>query len=282
MHKPWLTVAPPFGLIPVGESQVITITVHVTNETSLALMTGEDVLEDVLFLGLENGSAAFITVSGEYRRSAFGCSVEYLVNQPGPVRLSSPGVVGGKGAAAVLSLPKEIWRLVDYLYTRGMDTPELFLTSGVQTEVESIIDCVDTGAELGSYNIHSIAEAFVYLLKQMPQPVFPRQLVDDFDDQGEKRLVPERLKTFCREYALSRLDPAHYNAFVYLIAFLREVLAHQKENKLHPVQLTLVFASALMHYNLDDSDSAFGLRPDQNKPKAWQILRYYLIAPEFP
>ena len=69
---------------------------------------------------------------------------------------------------------------------------------------------------------------------------------------------------------------------MYLIAFLREVLLHKENNKLHPVQLTLVFASALMHYNLDDSDPTLGLRPDQNKPKAWQILRYYLISPTFP
>ena len=289
VHKPWLTVAPPFGLIPVGESQVITITIHVTSETSQALMTGEDVLEDVLFLGLENGSAAFITVSGEYRRSAFGCSVEYLVNQPQPVRFSTPGggMAGGGGKGgfsagqAPLSLPKEIWRLVDYLYTRAMDAPDLFLTNGVQTEVESIIDAVDTGADFAVYNVHSVAECFVYLLKQMPQPIFPTSLVDEFNDGGDRKLAPERLKEFCRA-ALQRLPPASYNAFVYLIAFLRELLLHKEKNKLHPVQLTLVFASALFHYNLDDSDPTLGLRPDQNKPKAWQILRYYLISPTFP
>ena len=286
IHKAWLSVSPPYGLVPVGETQTITLTVHVTRDTSGQLMTGEDVLEDILFLGLENGSASFITVTGEYRRSAFGCSVEYLVNQAGPVRFSTPGVVGGKGAgqSAVLSLPKEVWRLVDYLFTRGMDAPDLFLTNGVQSEVEAVIDCLDTGAEFGSYNVHSVSEAFVYLLKQMPQPIFPQHLVDEYqgDAQPAQPRSGEKLAEFCRGPALSRLTPAHYNAFVYLVAFLRELLGHREKNKLHPVQLTLIFASALFHYDLDENDDRYGLRPDQIKPKPWQILRFYLLAPTFP
>ena len=273
VHKRWLSVSPPYGLIPVGDSLSVTLTVHVTRESSARLMTGEDVLEDILILGLENGRDFFITVTGEYRRSAFGCSLEFLVNQPTPVRFSSPSAAAAAGA--VLSLPKEIWRLVDWLYTRAMDTPGLFLTNGVQAEVEAVIDCIDTGAELSAaYNAHSVAECLLYFLKQLAEPLFPLSLAEQYDGRN--------LIDFCRQYALSRLSPSHYNAFVYLVSFLRELLLHRERNRLTAVQLVLVFSAALFHYEVDENDTSVGLAPGKTKPKSWIVLRHYLIAPEFP
>ena len=275
LHKPWLTLEPQYGLIPVGQSARITVTAHVTRATSGALMTGEDVLEDIIICGLDNGRDFFISVAGEYRRSAVGCSIEYLVNHPAPIRLPRASPLPSPTPTAVLSLPKEIWRLVDHLYQRGMDTPGLFFASGVQTEVEALIDALDTGSDLPlSLSIHSVAECFVYFLKNTAQALFPVAVADEYDGT--------ELPSFCRSVALARLSPCHYNAFIYLIAFLREVLAHRERNRLQMVQVVVLFASALFHFDVDENDPAVGLAPGKVKPKPWIILRHFLIAPEFP
>ena len=275
LHKPWLTLEPQYGLIPVGESTRITVTAHVTRDTSSPLMTGEDVLEDIIIFGLDNGRDFFISVAGEYRRSAVGCSIEYLVNHPAPIRLTLVSSPSPPSVASVLSLPKEIWRLVDHLYQNGMDTPGLFFASGVQTEVEALIDALDTGGDLpANASIHSVAECFAYFLKNTAQPLFPVSVADDYDGSN--------LNDFCRSTALSRLSPCHYNAFIYLIAFLREVLAHREKNRINMVQLVVLFASALFHFDVDENDPTVGLAPGKVKPKPWIILRHYIIAPEFP
>ena len=275
LHKPWLVLEPQYGLIPVGESTRITVTAHVTRDTSGALMTGEDVLEDILIFGLESERDFFISVAGEYRRSAVGCSIEYLVNHPAPIRLSRASSPPASSSASVLSLPEEIWRLVDHLYQHGMDTPGLFFASGVQTEVEAMIDALDTGGDLpANATIHSVAECFVYFLKNTAHPLFPVSVADEYDGSN--------LNDFCRSTALSRLSPCQYNAFIYLIAFLREVLAHKDKNRLNMVQLVVLLASALFHFEVDENDPAVGLAPGKVKPKPWIILRHYITAVDFP
>ena len=54
-----------------------------------------------------------------------------LAQTPAPIRSSLPT----KEASQVLSLPKEIWRMVDHLFRNGMDEEGLFVTSGEKEEI---------------------------------------------------------------------------------------------------------------------------------------------------
>lgn len=76
----WLRVTPEFGIIPPHESVEITLSVHVTPQSSHALQTGAEALDDILILSLENGRDYFIPVSGVYQKSCMGATIEYLVN----------------------------------------------------------------------------------------------------------------------------------------------------------------------------------------------------------
>jgi phosphatidylinositol-bisphosphatase len=154
---------------------------------------------------LENGKDYFITVSGKYLVSSFGNTLDFLVRTPNPVRASSPlfpspthspspaarnpqpAQPAGDGGEQKLSIPKELWRLVDYIYKKGMlevcfffHFPSLlslfpfpflinnllnifqeglFLQSGVQKEMEIIRECLDTGE---SFSAHSIILFFLF------------------------------------------------------------------------------------------------------------------------
>ena len=78
--KRWLKVEPEFGIIPPHESVEITLSVRVTNETAHQIQTGEENLEDILILTLENGRDYFIPIQGEYQKSCMGSTIDYLVN----------------------------------------------------------------------------------------------------------------------------------------------------------------------------------------------------------
>lgn len=121
--------------------------------------------------------------------------------------------------------------------------------------------------------------------------IFPPSVVDQYSEGTN-------LSTFCRQ-SLLLLTPAHYNAFIYLVSFLRECLKHADNNKLTPAQLVLVFAGCLMHCHVDGTDSAEGGASSaasssssssaasaggvakESKPKAWVILRHFLTSEEF-
>lgn len=48
-------------------------------------------------------------------------------------------------AAAAMSIPKELWRMVDYLYHRGCNTTGLWTDKGVEGEEAIIRDMLDQG-----------------------------------------------------------------------------------------------------------------------------------------
>ena len=89
----------------------------------------------------------FINISANYNRSCFACPIEYLVRFRGPVRTSEPQeevfpyleislfalnwLFFLKGESR-LSIPKELWRIVDHLFKNGMNEEDLFLQSGVE------------------------------------------------------------------------------------------------------------------------------------------------------
>lgn len=89
-----------------------------------------------------------IFVSGNYMRSCFGCYLDQLVRHPLPIRVGQPVMEDDK----VLSIPKELWRLVDYISTRGMEKVDLFLQSGDQSEIDHIVECLDTGKSLDDFS----------------------------------------------------------------------------------------------------------------------------------
>ncbi len=78
--KPWLQVKPEFGIIPPNDSVEIALTVHIDRRTAQPLNTGQDTFDDILIFKVENGPDFFITVSGDYLKSCFGSTVEYLCN----------------------------------------------------------------------------------------------------------------------------------------------------------------------------------------------------------
>ena len=62
-----------------GESLNLSLLLTVSTESAADLTMGRDTLEDILIFRLENGRDYFITISGDYLKSCFGNSVDFLI-----------------------------------------------------------------------------------------------------------------------------------------------------------------------------------------------------------
>ena len=159
--KPWLTVEPSSGFIMPGEKADVSLEVMVDKRTAGALNCGKDQLYDILVLHLVGGKDIFVTVSGEYRRSCFGASIDALCKMTVPIsELSVSTLMEYEGTKACASteelkekseenepypVPKELWFLCDLITSLGLHQENLFLQPGLRAEVLSIRDWLDTG-----------------------------------------------------------------------------------------------------------------------------------------
>ena len=278
--KPWLRIAPRFGMLLPNEKAEIAFTVRVDVRTAQALNAGQELLDDILILRLENGQDFFLSVSGQYARSAFGMSLEELNNCHEPVRslplptgswtaaaaaATSPGTAAAPQVSVskptasggpALSVPKELWRLVDALYRQGLREKDLFIQQGDPAECAAIRECLDTGAEFppasasasasagkagegGGVSPHSLADVLMAFLTSLATPVVPARLLPTME------IDAQNLRPWTRRF-LEQLPPLNYNVFVYLVSFFREVLKHHEANRLNTEKLATICCKALL------------------------------------
>ena len=266
--KQWLSIKPRFGMLLPNESAQITFTALVDLKTAQALNAGQDLLDDILILRLENGQDFFLSVNGTYARSAFGMGLEELTNCYAPVRslpLPAAGWSPSTSAAAAtaaasssskqalgpptsaggpaLSVPKELWRLVDALYRRGLMEKDLFILPGAPGEVQAVREALDTGDEMDEKaSVHSLTEVLLTFLTSLATPVVPGRLLPNIE------IDAQNLRPWTRRF-LEQLPPLNYNVFVYLISFFREVLKHHESNRLNTDKLATICCKTLLAGN---------------------------------
>lgn len=230
--KPWMTVAPTYGMLIPGEQTELEVTITIDNSTARRLNTSQEVLEDVVILRLENGRDYYISATGKYARSCFGMAVDELVLYTDPIREVplDPILRAEKydlNSRAAMCVPKELWRIIDAIYERGLDERDLFTMIGDPDEVYQIRECLDTGAPFENFSVHSFAEVLTSFLSNLSSPIVPVTLVPTLD------IDAQNIQMFTRKF-LEDMLPVPYNVFIYIISFFREVLLHEQRNRLSP------------------------------------------------
>jgi hypothetical protein len=147
--------------------------------------------------------------------------------------------ISRKGST-LMSVPKEVWRLVDVLYHRGLDTRGLFLVPGDPADCLETRECLDTGDAIPArIDVLSVAQTLLDLLSSLREPVVPCALFPRADFKS----IP--LDAWC-SHLLKQLSPLHYNVFVYVVRFGREVLAHGHANGVQVDDLAFVLSRCVM------------------------------------
>ena len=251
--KSWMSVSPTYGMIVPGEDSItLNFTLTIDNSTAQNLNSGREVLEDILILRLEGGRDYYITVKATYARSCFGMSAEELVLYTGPVRdipldpiLRTEKL--GTTVSTALSVPKELWRLIDAINHKGIQTPGLFVESGLEDEVNKIRECLDTETPFGQFRIHSYTEALMAFLSSMSSPIVPNRMFPSVE------IDAQNIQSMARRF-LEDLTPIHYNTFVYIISFFRQVLSHRNQNGLSAAKAARICCRCLAPgHGLDNS-----------------------------
>ena len=152
-----------------------------------------------------------------------------------------------------MSVPKELWRLVDDLWSAGaggaLKERDLFSFYDTQTlnrdivvEVTNIREALDTGAELPSCSPQSIIATIFGFLLALPKPLLPPELCPD------AHIEPSQMRVWSRNF-LQSLPPLHYNVFVYLLSFLRETLTQSRFNRATPTSLASFCVDSMTHFS---------------------------------
>ncbi|XP_057338294.1 inositol polyphosphate 5-phosphatase OCRL [Microplitis mediator] len=242
--KDWLHIEPYTGFIKPGEKCDIKLEVYVDKKSACKLNSGEDKLYDILVLHLEGGKDIFITVTGVYERSCFGSSMEALVHIPVPIREIPIGRImelenNKNPTPEPYPVPKEVWLLVDRLYRHGIKIAGLFETPGLHSEIVAIRDWLDMGSQdpmPGS--VHSAAESLLLLLESTAEPLVPYNLHSVCLSAATNYLQ-------CKQLVM-QLPEIRRTVFLYISAFLQELLNHSQDNGLDAKTLATLFGSIFL------------------------------------
>ncbi|KAI8907876.1 Endonuclease/exonuclease/phosphatase [Gorgonomyces haynaldii] len=197
LSKPWCRPVPLQGALMPGESLSISISVLVDEKTVHKLNSGKEGLDDILVLHTVNGKDLFIPISGNFNNSSFGVPLVSLVRMLQPVRsynqkdflLMQTPVTGTQNPVSAkelskafeelnmnpvkfnplqnqsLSIPKELWRLCDFIYRNCRDTDNIFAASGDPQISDYIRECLDTGIDFDEKQLFRDA---MYKLESSP------------------------------------------------------------------------------------------------------------------
>ena len=109
-------------------------------------------LHDVLVLRVERDRDYYITMFGDYVMSCFGQSLENLIRMkvPGPFhpflsRIARESSEISSASPVAMAIPKELWRMVDYMMQYGCDSAGLWTDKGLEGEDAVIRDMLDEG-----------------------------------------------------------------------------------------------------------------------------------------
>uniref|UniRef100_A0A4W6FTR9 phosphoinositide 5-phosphatase n=1 Tax=Lates calcarifer TaxID=8187 RepID=A0A4W6FTR9_LATCA len=268
--KPWLRAEPSDGFLEPTETLEIYLEVYVSKDSVTLLNSGEDSIEDILVLHLDRGKDYFITISGNYMPSCFGTSLETLCRMKKPIR-EIP-------ITKLIDLVRERSRLIKvllqsvvcemfHIVSLCVSQEDLFQTPGLQEELQSIIDCLDTSIPdtIPGCN-HSVAEALLIFLEALPEPVVCYELYQRcLDCSHDSRL--------CKQL-ISQLPRAHRNVFRYLMAFLKELLKHSHNNNLTANLIATLFASLLIR----PPPNLVGRQTSHERQKAIDFVMGFLMA----
>lgn len=251
--KSWLFVCPEHGMIKKNESVELQLSLNFDDPLVASRLNYQvETLADTLVLNLIGGKDIFVTISGDYRPSCFGLSLEALVRADQPIGTLTTQMIKDKfypnyynfetkatapatsllldtepETAKAFSIPKELFAIVDCLLRTGLSSSELFQDWASDNDFLAVRDALDQGrlSSIDKGNVAALTEALLLFLQCLPEPVVP----NDFYARAVHCVAdnPGNLRSFFKE-----LPDTHREVFQYVILLLREVYQLSNLNNL--------------------------------------------------
>ncbi|CBK21635.2 uncharacterized protein [Blastocystis hominis] len=252
--KRLFNVSKAYGVVKPNEKLDIEMEALIDPEAAHELNGGHDVLHDVLVLRVEHDRDYYITMFGDYVMSCFGQSLENLIRMKAPARESSEI---SSNSPVAMAIPKELWRMVDYMMQYGCDSAGLWTDKGIEGEDALIRDMLDEGRPFEGIDVHSMADCLLDWFRALQSPLIPEKCTSRIE-KGEK------INSAFVDAFMNMMSPVRKNVFVYMIMFLRELLKHAESNDLTAEFLGMIFSQVFI----------------VNASKKQQLSKEYRVAQE--
>jgi hypothetical protein len=185
-QKDFIFLRPQKGSLGPTEEITIDVTILVDDKTISAVCTGRP-LDEILVLEIRNGRHIFLSLQGTFQPTCFGMPLEYLASFGGQsVRDVAARRRSGGG------MPEELWRMTEYILTRGQDVGTVFLERGDERVCRRVRECLDTatgfeGVE-GDVGVLSVGETLMRFLEALPGGIVPSESYEKLVRTGETKV----------------------------------------------------------------------------------------------
>eukprot|EP00457_Paulinella_chromatophora_P003366 gb/GEZN01003373.1/.p1 GENE.gb/GEZN01003373.1/~~gb/GEZN01003373.1/.p1 ORF type:complete len:709 (+),score=65.39 gb/GEZN01003373.1/:48-2174(+) len=256
--KTWLHLTPAGGAIAPGQSLTLAIKILVTRVDAQPLNLGWEQLHDVFTLQVKHGQPSLVTVLGTYERSLLGCDLAVLNSLNGS---SAEALVAttevGQPVAPLYPLSSAVVRLVEaFVKLQGLTTWNSVLSKDVKSfssphpfqpstpqlddEVWGIHRCLALRQRFPSHlSLEGVTLALLQFLDSFPEPLLPPSLALPF-------YPSMHISDWCR-HVLLVLKLEQYSLVVYLLSFLRALVANHAIHKMQHGTVAYPFSRALTH-----------------------------------
>uniref|UniRef100_A0A8D2LGJ0 Rho GTPase activating protein 25 n=1 Tax=Varanus komodoensis TaxID=61221 RepID=A0A8D2LGJ0_VARKO len=152
-------------------------------------------------------------------------------------------------------VPILVEKCVEFIRKRGLNEEGIFRLPGQDNLVKQLRDAFDAG-ERPSFDqetdVHTVASLLKLYLRELPEPVIPWTLYEDFllcgqllnadEPKGHRQLVQK----------LALLPRDHHNLLRYICRFLHEIQLSSTTNKMSVENLATVFGVNLIRPKIED------------------------------
>lgn len=157
-------------------------------------------------------------------------------------------------------IPTIVEKTIHFIYEYGMDKEGIFRQTGRSTQIDSLKDQLDQGANVffsENMDVHSVAALFKLWLRELPEPLLTWKAYDKFMQvaamEGEEQL--EKLK-----FTLESIPVINQAVVQCLFKCLRAICDNEEKSKMNPGNLAVVFAPNILKNpdpNADPFDQSY-------------------------
>ncbi|KAJ7243583.1 Endonuclease/exonuclease/phosphatase [Mycena haematopus] len=251
VYPDWLKVEPmtaSVALLLPDELAYITLTSCIDNDSASRLNIDHKVLECTLIVHTVMGKDHFIAVNAEYVPTCFANRISRLTLLPGPIRsLTSPSELRAEDRG--INAPREIMRLVNWMMGPDLNLENVFVSPADETAVDTIRECLDTGADFPfSPNPKddkapvAFGETLIRFLDSLPEPLIPVEFHAQCSEVTDRGEAFEMLEVF---------PPVTVNVWISVTAFLHFVCQCSADHGAKTKRISGLFAPVLLRDTAD-------------------------------
>ena len=145
-------------------------------------------------------------------------------------------------------LPNIVVRCIQEVESRGMDSEGIYRKSGgagqIKTVQQGLEKDIDYDLSDPDLEIHAVTSTLKQYFRKLPTPLITYDVYDSLLEAGQMQEREKQVVAF--KLAIHDLPDAHRDCLQYLVQHLARVIAHESQNLMTPLNLSVVFAPTIM------------------------------------